>query len=63
VTAALLFMAVAAVAFIFWMALGSRWLIWMFVLVTLVLAIDATHPGVANTPILLPILAQNQVGG
>ena len=54
-TAAIVFMAVAAVAFIFWMATGSRWLIWMFVLVTLVLAIDATQPGVANTPILLPI--------
>ena len=36
-------------------------LIWMFVLVTLVLSIDAINPG-ANTPILLPI-AQNQVGG
>jgi hypothetical protein len=60
VTAALLFLAVAAVAFIFWMALGERWLIWMFVLVTLVLAIDATHTGIANTTIL-PI-AQN-VGG
>jgi hypothetical protein len=55
VTAAIVFMAVAAVAFIFWMALGSRWLIWVFVLTTLVLAIDATHPGVANTPILLPL--------
>ena len=54
-TAAIVFMAVAAVAFIFWMAIGSRWLIWMFVLVTLVLAIDASQPGVANTPILLPI--------
>jgi hypothetical protein len=55
VNAALLFMAVAGVAFIFWMALGSRWLIWVFVLTTLVLAIDATHSGVANMPILLPI--------
>jgi hypothetical protein len=55
VNAALIFMAVAAVAFICWMAIGSRWLIWVFVLVTLVLAIDATHPGIANTPILLPI--------
>ena len=54
-TAALLFMAAAAITFIVWMAIGSRWVIWMFVLVTLVLAIDATHPGVANTPILLPI--------
>ena len=53
--AAILFMAVAAVAFIFWMALGSRWLIWVFVLTTLVLAIDATHSGVADTPILPPI--------
>jgi len=62
VSAALLFFAVAIVAFVFWMALGSRWLIWMFVAVTLVMSIDAMHPGVANTPILLPI-AQNQVGG
>jgi hypothetical protein len=62
VTAALLFFGAAIVGFVFWMALGSRWLIWMFVLVTLVLSIDAMHPGVANTPILLPI-AQNQVGG
>jgi hypothetical protein len=61
VTAALIFFGAAIVAFVFWMALGSRWLIWMFVLVTLVLSIDAINPG-ANTPILLPI-AQNQVGG
>ena len=61
--AALLFIAVACFAFVFWAALGSRWLIWMFVGLTLVLAIDAMHPGVANTPLLLPIVAQNQFGG
>jgi hypothetical protein len=59
---ALLFLASAGVAFALWMAIGARWLIWMFVFVTLVIAIDATNPGVANAPILLPI-AQNQVGG
>ncbi len=61
-TAALLFFAVAAVAFVTWMAIGSRWLIWMFALVTLALSIDAMQLGVANTPLLLPI-AQNQAGG
>jgi hypothetical protein len=55
VNAALLFLAFASVAFVLWMALGSRWLIWVFVFATLVLAIDATHPGIANTPILVPI--------
>ena len=53
-TAALLFLAFAAVVFILWMAIGSRWLIWVFVFATLVLAIDATHTGIPNTP-LLPI--------
>ncbi len=57
---ALLFVAFAAVAFILWMAIGSRWLIWVFVFATLVLAIDATHTGVANAP-LLPIALN--VGG
>ena len=50
--AALLFLGCAAAAFTAWMAIGSRWLIWLFVFVTLVLAIDATHPGIANRPIL-----------
>ena len=59
--AALLFTAVACFAFVFWAALGSRWLIWVFVGITLLIAIDATHPGVANTPILLPIALN--VGG
>jgi hypothetical protein len=59
---ALLFLVFAGVAFVLWLAIGARWLIWMFVFVTLVIAIDATDPGSANAPILLP-LARNQVGG
>lgn len=58
--AALLFVAFAAVAFILWMAIGARWLIWVFVFATLALAIDATHTGMANMP-LLPIALN--VGG
>ena len=51
-SAALLFLALAAAFFIVWMAIGSKWVIWAFVFVTLVLAIDATHPGIAGRPIL-----------
>jgi hypothetical protein len=29
-----------------WLAVGGRWPIWAFVLVTLVAAIDQSHPGV-----------------
>jgi hypothetical protein len=60
VNPAIVFLAFAAVAFTLWLAIGSRWLIWVFVFATLMLAIDATHPGIANAP-LLP-LALN-VGG
>lgn len=54
-TPALLFLAFAAGAFLAWMATGARWLIWVFVLATLVVAIDATQTGIPGTPILLPI--------
>ncbi len=56
--AALLFLGCAAAAFTAWMATGSRWLIWAFVLVTLVLVIDASHSGIANAP-LLPIASND----
>ncbi|MGE5094065.1 MAG: hypothetical protein ACM3SO_02945 [Betaproteobacteria bacterium] len=51
-TPALAFLGFAAAAFSAWMVTGSRWLIWLFVIVTLVLAIDATHGGLATSPIL-----------
>ena len=51
-TSAILFLLLAAAAFVCWLAIGSRWLIWVFVFVTLVLTLDATHPGIANRPIL-----------
>ena len=45
-TAALVFLVFGAVTFVVWLAVGGRWPIWAFVLVTLVAAIDQSHPGV-----------------
>jgi len=38
--AALVFLVFGAVTFVVWLAIGGRWPIWAFVLVTLVAAID-----------------------
>ena len=45
-TAALVFLVFGAVTFMVWLAIGGRWPIWAFVLVTLVAAIDQSQPGV-----------------
>jgi hypothetical protein len=52
--AALAFLVFGAVTFVVWLAIGGRWPIWAFVLMTLVAAIDQSHPGAfAPAPLTL----------